>query len=301
MDYCPSQAVYVFIDTEFTSLSDPQLIAIGAVGEHGERFHAERSDFPRRACTAFGDGRSVGAGLGSDREARAFRGADRIRQHRRQARGFRRCGHATCARADAAESGQRHGKHVLPGRCPILLRPIFRRGREFSVFDHYDQADAAQVARLSAGSMSASLWRPGIGPYCCGDLRDALMHGQAAVGGASLFLRSARETDVDRLAAIMHRLGHQCGWMIGVLGWADLTMEELADWLELWPGMLPDDILPSTAFALVPEAHLHLPDRESSALVLSWETVGESPVLTTMSDLHRMGSVSCLVESEIFR
>jgi hypothetical protein len=175
------------------------------------------------------------------------------------------------------------------------------RGREFSVFDHYDQADAAQVARLSAGSMSASLWRPGIGPYCCGDLRDALMHGQAAVGGASLFLRSARETDVDRLAAIMHRLGHQCGWMIGVLGWADLTMEELADWLELWPGMLPDDILPSTAFALVPEAHLHLPDRESSALVLSWETVGESPVLTTMSDLHRMGSVSCLVESEIFR
>lgn len=43
----------IYIDTEFTSLSDPQLISIGAAAETGEEFYGVVSDYPRRACTKF--------------------------------------------------------------------------------------------------------------------------------------------------------------------------------------------------------------------------------------------------------
>lgn len=43
----------LFIDTEFTSLQAPALISVALVGEDGREFYAERSDFPRAACTAF--------------------------------------------------------------------------------------------------------------------------------------------------------------------------------------------------------------------------------------------------------
>lgn len=43
----------IHIDTEFTSLSDPQLISIGAVAADGRTFYGIVGDFPRRACTAF--------------------------------------------------------------------------------------------------------------------------------------------------------------------------------------------------------------------------------------------------------
>ena len=43
----------IHIDTEFTSLSDPQLISIGAVAADGRTFYGIVEGFPRRACTAF--------------------------------------------------------------------------------------------------------------------------------------------------------------------------------------------------------------------------------------------------------
>lgn len=43
----------LFIDTEFTSLSVPELISVALVDEHGREFYAERSDYPEHACTAF--------------------------------------------------------------------------------------------------------------------------------------------------------------------------------------------------------------------------------------------------------
>ena len=46
-------SLLVFIDTEFTSLSDPRLIAIGAVTEEGSTFYGIVNDFPRAACTRF--------------------------------------------------------------------------------------------------------------------------------------------------------------------------------------------------------------------------------------------------------
>lgn len=43
----------IHIDTEFTSLCDPQLISIGAVTAGDERFYGVVEDFAHRACTGF--------------------------------------------------------------------------------------------------------------------------------------------------------------------------------------------------------------------------------------------------------
>ena len=43
----------IYIDTEFTSLSDPRLISIGAVAAGGDAFYGVVENFPRRACTRF--------------------------------------------------------------------------------------------------------------------------------------------------------------------------------------------------------------------------------------------------------
>lgn len=43
----------IYVDTEFTSLSDPRLIAIGAVASDTGAFYGIVSDFPKRACTRF--------------------------------------------------------------------------------------------------------------------------------------------------------------------------------------------------------------------------------------------------------
>src|SRR5690554_2281619 len=43
----------IHIDTEFTSLSDPQLISIGAVAADGRTFYGIVENFLRRACTVF--------------------------------------------------------------------------------------------------------------------------------------------------------------------------------------------------------------------------------------------------------
>ncbi len=43
----------IHVDTEFTSLSDPRLIAIGALAGDTRAFYGIVSDFPKRACTRF--------------------------------------------------------------------------------------------------------------------------------------------------------------------------------------------------------------------------------------------------------
>ena len=43
----------IFIDTEFSSLSDPRLISIGAVTENGHHFYAVTDDVPVSACSPF--------------------------------------------------------------------------------------------------------------------------------------------------------------------------------------------------------------------------------------------------------
>ncbi len=43
----------IHVDKEFTSLSDPRLIAIGAVAGDTRAFYGIVSDFPKRACTRF--------------------------------------------------------------------------------------------------------------------------------------------------------------------------------------------------------------------------------------------------------
>ena len=43
----------IHVDTEFTSLSDPHLIAIGAVAGDTSAFYGIVSVFPKRACTRF--------------------------------------------------------------------------------------------------------------------------------------------------------------------------------------------------------------------------------------------------------
>ena len=43
----------IHVDTEFTSLSDPRLISIGAVAGETRSFYGIVSDFPKRACTRF--------------------------------------------------------------------------------------------------------------------------------------------------------------------------------------------------------------------------------------------------------
>lgn len=42
-----------YIDTEFTSLSDPRLISIGAVTDDGRSFYGIVGDFPHSTCTRF--------------------------------------------------------------------------------------------------------------------------------------------------------------------------------------------------------------------------------------------------------
>lgn len=44
---------YVFIDSEFTSLTEPRLISISAVASDGAYFYCELSDWPREACSQF--------------------------------------------------------------------------------------------------------------------------------------------------------------------------------------------------------------------------------------------------------
>src|SRR5262249_21484218 len=45
--------VYVFIDSEFTSLAEPRLISVGAAATDGADFYCELSDWPRGACSDF--------------------------------------------------------------------------------------------------------------------------------------------------------------------------------------------------------------------------------------------------------
>jgi hypothetical protein len=43
----------IFLDTEFTKFSYPDLISIGLVAEDGREFYAERTDYHRDACSKF--------------------------------------------------------------------------------------------------------------------------------------------------------------------------------------------------------------------------------------------------------
>jgi hypothetical protein len=43
----------LFLDTEFTDFTNPELISIGIVDENGREFYAERNDFPRELCSDF--------------------------------------------------------------------------------------------------------------------------------------------------------------------------------------------------------------------------------------------------------
>jgi len=45
--------IYVFIDSEFTSLAEPRLISLGAVATDGANFYCELSDWPRSSCSEF--------------------------------------------------------------------------------------------------------------------------------------------------------------------------------------------------------------------------------------------------------
>jgi RimJ/RimL family protein N-acetyltransferase len=45
--------VYVFIDSEFTSLAEPRLISLGATATDGADFYCELSDWPRSSCSDF--------------------------------------------------------------------------------------------------------------------------------------------------------------------------------------------------------------------------------------------------------
>jgi diamine N-acetyltransferase len=45
--------VYVFIDSEFTSLAEPRLISLAAVATDGANFYCELSDWPRFSCSEF--------------------------------------------------------------------------------------------------------------------------------------------------------------------------------------------------------------------------------------------------------
>ena len=43
----------IFLDTEFTAFTRPDLISIALVAEDGREFYAERTDYHRDACSAF--------------------------------------------------------------------------------------------------------------------------------------------------------------------------------------------------------------------------------------------------------
>ena len=43
----------LFLDTEFTDFTDPEMISIGIVDENGREFYAESTSFRREACSEF--------------------------------------------------------------------------------------------------------------------------------------------------------------------------------------------------------------------------------------------------------
>jgi hypothetical protein len=43
----------VFVDAEFSNLTDMHLISLALVSEKGEQFYAELSDFPKNSCSEF--------------------------------------------------------------------------------------------------------------------------------------------------------------------------------------------------------------------------------------------------------
>ena len=45
--------VRYFLDTEFTDFKDSQLISLAIVGENGDEFYGELTDFERSACSDF--------------------------------------------------------------------------------------------------------------------------------------------------------------------------------------------------------------------------------------------------------
>jgi len=45
--------IYVFVDSEFTSLTEPRLISLAAVATDGANFYCELSDWPRASCSEF--------------------------------------------------------------------------------------------------------------------------------------------------------------------------------------------------------------------------------------------------------
>lgn len=48
-----SDHTYVFMDSEFTNLTEPRLISVGAVGSDATAFYCELSDFPAQHCSPF--------------------------------------------------------------------------------------------------------------------------------------------------------------------------------------------------------------------------------------------------------
>jgi RimJ/RimL family protein N-acetyltransferase len=48
-----AERIYVFVDSEFTSLAEPRLISLAAVATDGTSFYTELSDWPREACSEF--------------------------------------------------------------------------------------------------------------------------------------------------------------------------------------------------------------------------------------------------------
>ena len=43
----------IFLDTEFTKFSYPDLISLALVAEDGREFYAERTDYRQNECSAF--------------------------------------------------------------------------------------------------------------------------------------------------------------------------------------------------------------------------------------------------------
>lgn len=48
-----SNPVRLFLDTEFTDFTDPELISIGIVDENSREFYGESTSFRREACSTF--------------------------------------------------------------------------------------------------------------------------------------------------------------------------------------------------------------------------------------------------------
>ncbi len=123
----------IHVDTEFTSLSDPRLIAIGAVAGDTCAFYGIVSDFPKRACTRFViehvlpalDANPADATLPHDALARAF--CDWL--------------------ADLAASGNESCRLIMDDECDReLVGQLLRRG---------DWSDADIDAAISQRRLSA--------------------------------------------------------------------------------------------------------------------------------------------------